>query len=628
MTILDLINHTASRQPDAPALLASSRKPLSYASLRQQTTYTIAALRAAGVATEDKVAVVLPNGTEMAAAVVAVASGAICAPLNPAYGEDELRFYLSDLGAKVLLLPAGYEGAARVVADELGIRCLPVSWDDRGPAGRFELLGYPGSSHQGAAMDAVDNPPAADDVALVLHTSGTTSRPKIVPLTQANLCSSARNIAAMLQLSQKDSCLSIMPLFHIHGIVGALLASLVAGGSIACTPGYRDGRFLPWLAELQSTWTTAVPSMYQAILAELASSPGATGHQLRFVRSSSAPLPPTVMRELESRLQVPVIEAYGMTEAAHQMTSNPLPPGTRKPRSVGLAAGPEVAIMDAQGQLQPAGITGEIVIRGDSVTAGYENNPKANGSAFSGGWFRTGDQGYMDAEDYLFLTGRLKEIINRGGEKVSPREVDEALLEYPAVGQAVAFAVQHETLGEDIAAAVVLKPGANETAEQIRAVLFGRLAESKIPSQLIIVDSIPKGPTGKIQRIGLEAKLQQHLRPPFIAPRDGTEAQIADIFAEVLGTDAVGASTNFFSLGGDSLRGFQVLARLKERLNADLSILDLFKSPTPAQLVEKLEVPPQQGTGDAMEQLLAEIEALTDDEARLQLRQLQDGSNG
>ncbi len=626
MTISNLLAQAAERQPDAPALLAPGRTPLTYAALLAHTTGTVAVLRAAGIGPQDKVAVVLPNGPDMAAAALAVASGAVCAPLNPGYGAEEFRFYLNDLNARALLLPAGYDGPARDVAVERGVPCLDLGWDPAGPAGCFELVAAPGAAARGNDTAA----PQAGDIALVLHTSGTTSRPKIVPLSHANLCSSARNIARTLQLAPHDRCLNIMPLFHIHGLVAALLASVASGGSVACTPGYRDGRFLAWLEEFNPTWTSAVPSMYPAILAELAGHPtGSVTHRLRFVRSSSAPLSSVLMREIETALGVPMIEAYGMTEAAHQMASNPLPPAARKPGSVGIAAGPEVAVMNETGQLLPTGATGEIVIRGDNVTRSYENNPEANAKAFTAGWFRTGDQGHIDDDGYLFLSGRLKEIINRGGEQVSPLEVDEALMEHPAVAQAVAFSVRHETLGEDVAAAVVLKPGASASADQIRASLFGRLAEFKIPSQLVILAAIPKGATGKIQRIGLAAKLAEQLKPAFVAPRDATEAAVAAIFAEVLGTTAaIGALDNFFALGGDSLRGFQALARIRNRLHADLSILDLFKEPTAAQLAARIEGARPQAPADSLEALLAEVEAISDEEAARLLQQLQDGTNG
>jgi acyl-CoA synthetase (AMP-forming)/AMP-acid ligase II len=553
----------------------------------------------------------------MACAAVGVMCGAVCAPLNPGYRFDELRFYLGDLGAKALLLAEDDQGPARTIAGELGIPCLDLAWSADAPAGSYRLLAQAAGGPRQA-----DSPPEAEDTALVLHTSGTTSRPKIVPLSHGNLGSSAHNVAATLRLTTADRCLNMMPLFHIHGLVAALLATLASGGSIACTPGYRDGSFLAWLDAFRPTWTTAVPSMYQAVLAELAGAPaGAAAGRLRLARSSSAALPPAVMRDLEAALGAPVIEAYGMTEAAHQMTSNPLPPGVRKPGSVGLAAGPEVAILDDQSRALGAGAAGEIAIRGSNVTRGYDGNPEANAQAFTHGWFRTGDQGFLDPDGYLFLTGRLKEIINRGGEKVSPREVDDALLEHPAVGQAVAFAVAHPTLGEDVAAAVVLKPGADAEAEAIRASLFGRLADFKIPSQLVVVPTIPKGPTGKVQRIGLAQKLVDRLQPAHVRPRDETEEILARIFGEVLGVEHVGVLDNFFALGGDSLRAFQIMGRIRERLQVDISIVELFRAPTVALLAQVVGRLHEQARIASLERSLAEVERISDDEAMRRLRQ-------
>ena len=282
-----------------------------------------------------------------------------------------------------------------------------------------------------------------------------------MPLTGANIWASANNIAAALEFSERDRALNVMPLFHIHGLIAGLSAPLSRGGSVFCTPGFNALKFFAEMEEARPTWYTAVPTMHQAILTRAGHNKEIIArHPLRFVRSSSSSLPPRVIGELEAVFHCPVIEAYGMTEATHQMAANPLR-GVRKPGSVGLAAGPEIAIMDEKGRLLERGETGEVVIRGDSVTRGYENHPKANAEAFVNGWFRTGDQGVIDAEGYLTLTGRLKEIINRGGEKVSPREVDEALMDHPAVLQAVAFAVPHDMLGEDVAAAVVLREGMN-----------------------------------------------------------------------------------------------------------------------------------------------------------------------
>ena len=342
----------------------------------------------------------------------------------------------------------------------------------------------------------------------MLHTSGTTSRPKIVPLSHANTCASARNISATLSLGPEDRCLNVMPLFHIHGLMAAVLASLSAGASVHCPSGFNALGFFAWLDAVRPTWYTAVPTMHQAILARAGRNREIIGRsRLRLIRSSSASLPPQVMAELEEVFGVPVIESYGMTEAAHQMASNPLPPKPRKPGSVGLAAGPEIAILGESGALQPQGTQGEVAIRGDNVTTGYEANPEANAGAFTDGWFRTGDLGFFDEDGYLTITGRLKEIINRGGEKISPREVDEVLTGHDAVAQAVTFAVPHDKLGEDVAAAVVLREGRSLTEKELRDFAAKRLAAFKVPRTVVFLDEIPKGATGKLQRIGLAEQL-------------------------------------------------------------------------------------------------------------------------
>jgi acyl-CoA synthetase (AMP-forming)/AMP-acid ligase II len=299
-----------------------------------------------------------------------------------------------------------------------------------------------------------------------------------------------------------------MPLFHIHGLVAALLAPLSAGGEVCCTPGFNALKFFSWMSEVRPTWYTAVPTMHQAVLTRASKNAEVVAaNRLRFVRSSSSALPTTVIAELERTFGVPVIEAYGMTEASHQMASNPLPPAPRKPGTVGRAAGPEVRVIDEKGSTQPPGERGEIVIRGPNVMGGYENNPTANAEAFIDGWFRTGDQGTMDGDGYLTITGRLKEIINRGGEKISPREVDEIIMEHPAVHQCVTFALPHEMLGEEVAAAVVLREGATADEKELRQFAAVRLADFKVPKKILILKEIPVGATGKLQRIGLAQKL-------------------------------------------------------------------------------------------------------------------------
>ncbi len=499
-----LIELLAAGDAKATAFAATDSAPLRYGALRAQISESVEVLNAVGIGRNDRVAIVLPNGPMMAMAFLSVATAATACPLNPAYREEEFEFFLSDLGAKALLVERGSGTSAIAIARRLGIHVLEMS-SAAATAGEFTVTSTNLVRTAGAKNGG---PPRASDVALILHTSGTTARPKMVPLTHANLVQSAGNIVATLQLSAADRQLGIMPLFHIHGLVAGLLAPLAVGSSVVCTPGFNALKFFAWLAEFRPTWYTAVPTMHQAIAARasqhfdiIAASP------LRFIRSSSAALAPSVITETENLFQAPLIEAYGMTEAAHQMASNPLPPGIRKPGSVGLASGCEIGIVDEADHMLPAGSTGEIVIRGPTVTSGYAEAPEANSGAFINGWLRTGDQGVVDADGYLSLTGRLKEIINRGGEKISPREVDEVFLNHPAVAQAVTFGIPHRRLGEDVGAAIVLRAGKQASERELRDFAGERLAEFKVPRTILIVDDVPKGPTGKLQRIGLAARL-------------------------------------------------------------------------------------------------------------------------
>jgi acyl-CoA synthetase (AMP-forming)/AMP-acid ligase II len=487
---------------NAPAIGAPDRAPLTHAGLRALATRTTAALNAMGIGRHDRVAMVLPNGPEMASAFLAVAAGATTAPLNAAYRADEFDFYLSDLNAKALLIERGMDSPARAIAAARNIPVIELIPGEL--AGDFTLEAM--SPMSGPA--AHPGPAEAQDIALVLHTSGTTSRPKIVPLRHINVTASAYHIGEALALTQDDVCLNIMPLFHIHGLIAAVLSSVAAGGSVVCTPGFNAFRFFAQYDAARPTWYTAVPTMHQALLGLTARNADIiTRGQLRFIRSSSASLPPQVMTAVEAAFGVPVIESYGMTEAAHQMAANPLPPRAHHAGSVGIAAGPDVAIMSDDGDILPAGSLGEIVIRGRNVTAGYENNPSANATAFTNGWFRTGDQGTLDAEGYLRLTGRLKEIINRGGEKISPLEVDTILMDHHAVAQVVTFGMPHDKLGEEVAAAVVLREGHELDEHALRAFCAERLAPFKVPRKIVFLLEIPKGATGKLQRIGLAEKL-------------------------------------------------------------------------------------------------------------------------
>jgi acyl-CoA synthetase (AMP-forming)/AMP-acid ligase II/acyl carrier protein len=603
VTVAKLLERQAQLAPHAIAIGAPGRAGLTYGRLRERVEDVVATLNRLGVGRNDRVAIVLPNGPEMAVTFLGVAAGAAAAPLNPTYRADEFDFYLSDLGAKVLIVSQGSDSPAVAAAAARGIPVLELAADPEGEAGAFTLSG-PQAAHPAAAPGLAE----PDDIALVLHTSGTTSRPKLVPLSHRNLRASAGNVATAVALTSADRCLNIMPLFHIHGLVAALLATLHSGGEVVCSPGFYAPQFFGWMDQCRPTWYSAVPTMHQAILARAAAQGDVIRRSpLRFIRSSSSALPPQVMTQLEETFGAPVIEAYGMTEAAHQMASNPLPPRSRKAGSVGIAAGPEVAIMNAEGRLLPAGQQGEVVIRGPNVTRGYESNPEANRAAFTDGWFRTGDEGCLDDQGYLRLTGRLKEVINRGGEKISPREVDEVLMDHPAIAQVVTFAIPDGTLGEEVGAVAVLKPGAQATEREVRDFAASRLADFKVPRTVLFLEEIPKGPTGKLQRIGLAQRLglgsqgrpELPARRPYLPPSTPVEELLARLWEEVLGVERVGVDEPFLDLGGDSMLATLLVSRIRQELRLEVSMRSLFDAPTVAEQAGAVLEQFLQETGDA-----------------------------
>jgi acyl-CoA synthetase (AMP-forming)/AMP-acid ligase II len=594
------------------ALLAPHRS-LTFGQLFDYIDHLGRTLRKNRIGRSTRAAVVVPNGPELAATFLGVAACAVCAPLNPAYRREEFEFYLSDLCAEAILLPANTESPAREVAQRLGLNIL-----DLDISGQISTMTAALPSAPAEAETPLDWG-EGDDIALVLHTSGTTSRPKQVPLSHRNLCASARNISGLLRLGPEDRCLNVMPLFHIHGLVAGVLASLAAGGSVVCARGFDAGNFARLMHDFGPTWYSAVPTIHQAVLALAKANPAiAAGRHLRLIRSSSAALPPPLMAELEETFGVPVIESYGMTEAAHQMGSNPLPPARRKPGSVGLPAGPEMAVMDDRGRILAPGQTGEIVIRGPTVTSEYVNNPEANRAAFTDGWFRTGDLGCQDDEGYFFITGRKKEMINRGGENISPREIDEVLLEHPAVAQSVAFAYPHPSLGEDVAAAVVLRAGMMLDEADLRSFASSRLVDFKVPSRILIVDSIPKGPTGKIQRVGMHHQFAQVLKPEYVAPEGPVESTLASMWIALLNVSRVGRNDNFFLRGGDSLLATRLVSRLRADLGVELTLPTLFEKPTlhaQAAAVDQAMKRAQEVEARETEAMLLELEGLSDTEA-------------
>jgi acyl-CoA synthetase (AMP-forming)/AMP-acid ligase II len=474
---------------------------VSYGALRAQVQAVAEQLAAAGVGRGDRVASALPNGLPAIVSFLAASIAGTAAPLNPAYKEDEFRFYLEDTSAKVLILPPeGADEARRAAGDR-----VPILGFDVDASGTVSLTGVVGRKPVA--------PPAVDDVALVLHTSGSTGRPKRVPLKHANLSISAQNVARSYKLTAEDVSMCVMPLFHVHGLVASTLATLSTGGTVVVPAKFSPLSFWRVARDHGVTWYSAVPTLHQLLLAragepgDRAGDPGKPKRpgteRLRFIRSCSAALPPQIMYALEEAFGAPVLEAYGMTEAAHQMASNPLPPSDHKPGSVGPGTDVRISIMDKEGRHLAQGEQGEVVIQGPNVIRGYENNPEANATSFVDGWFRTGDQGYLDADGYLHLVARIKELINRGGEKISPREIDEVLLTHPAVAEAVCFGVPHGTWGEEVAAAVVLRDAASEA--DLLAYCRERLADYKRPKQIHITDAIPRTATGKIQR-GVVAK--------------------------------------------------------------------------------------------------------------------------
>jgi oxalate---CoA ligase len=479
-TLLEVLDAADGRRN--AIVLPDSGQRVTYDALRRQVRSMAAALHGAGISRGDRVAIALPNGLEAVVAFLAASVAGTAAPLNQGYKFEEFCFYLADTRAKILIAPPEDLGEARRAATQSGIPVFALE----SPAG---------------ASSAPE--PDPDDIALVLHTSGSTGRPKRVPLRHRNLAASARTIAQTYALGPEDVSLCLMPLFHVHGLMASTMATLLTGGTVVIPTRFNPLSFWRTVRDHGVTWYSAVPSIHQLILTRKAGGPAS----LRFVRSCSAALSPDLMRRMEEYFEVPVLEAYGMTEASHQMASNPLPPAARKAGSVGPGAGTRISVRGESGLDLPTGQTGEVCIAGPGVIQEYENNPEATAKSFFGEWFRTGDQGILDEDGYLHLTGRLKELINRGGEKISPREIDELLLTHPAVAEAVCFGVPHPTWGEEVEAAVVLRPELSALEADLLRFCGERLADFKRPKKIRIVESIPRTATGKIQRLNVAAAL-------------------------------------------------------------------------------------------------------------------------
>ena len=484
-TLLELIESHGDER--TAIIVPETNTRVTYDSLSRQVLAMAETLAGAGIGRNDRIAIALPNGLPAIVAFLAASLAGTAAPMNHNYRSEEFRFYLEDTAARLLICPpTGAEEARKAARDR-----LPVLSAAQDASGAVYL--------EGASKRAALNAPSAGDIALVLHTSGSTGRPKRVPLRHGNLAVSAANVAGTYALTPEDVSLCVMPLFHIHGLVASTLATLLSGGTVVVPMKFNPLAFWRLVREERVTWYSAVPTIHHLLLERAARLEGANRPgTLRFARSCSSPLSPQTMRQVEEAFGIPLLEAYGMTEAAHQMASNPLPPHPRKAGSVGPGTGVRISIMDERGNHLEAGQRGEVVIQGPNVFNGYENNPEANSTAFTDGWFRTGDEGRIDGDGYLQLTGRIKELINRAGEKIAPRQIDEVLLSHPAVAEAVAFGFPHPVLGEEVAAAVVLRTPESESA--LLKFCRQHLAAFECPKKLHIIESIPRTATGKVQR--------------------------------------------------------------------------------------------------------------------------------
>lgn len=578
------LKHWAEETPAATALAAPGYQPLSYSRLWNHLEATRQSLHAAGVQPGEIVAVVTRQGPEALSAYLAIACEFACAPLNPALAEPEFRSHLSRLGARTLLVQDDLAPQSVAVARELGMGVARISTEPRPRAGEFII----------ASIEMPSRPGRTIQSALILPTSATTGRPKLVPLSQTNLQALAATSSRAAQLSAADRLLGVMPMFHLHGLSSAS-AQLFRGGAVICTSGFDANRFQDWLDELNPSWGSFNPAILRVILALQRERPQLLQRwPFRFVRTAGAVAEPQLVASFEKLFGTPVLDAYGMTEASG-ITRETV--GARKPGSVGQSIGPEITIRDKSGRILSAEEEGEIAVRGATVTSGYLDEPDANSIAFQNGWFHTGDIGHLDRDGFLYVTGRKKEMINRGGQKIFPTEVDQALARHPAVLDAAAFAISHPTLGEDLAAAVVLRSGASANEPDLRRFLGTQLAPYKIPRSIVFLESIPRTASGKVKRADVAEQIGSVREPPAAAHQEVSPAlqairsKLFEIWRRVLETPEIGMQDDFFRLGGDSLSAALMLAETERSLHISrgaLGRVELFDNLTIQALVQVL----------------------------------------
>ena len=588
-TMYEVVHQWADRTPNAPAIAAVDTAPLTYRGLLTLIDTTGDTLNASGMGRGNRIAIVHAGGARLAAVIMSISSFATAVPLNPDYTVGEFAIYFQDIGIDAVAIQHGSNAAARSAAHRLGIPILEILPVPGTTAGAFEL----GCSLMGAARQP--GPADKDDIAIVLTTSGTTSSSKIVPLRHRHKIARGVDTAIRFEVTAQDRVLNMMPLFHIGGLGAGLHNMLYSGATVIPTPQLDATSFFEHLEAIRPTFLMGAYTIYHAIHAQadrFAATISSSSSQIRIIRSGAGRLDPAVAHRLEDIFGAPVIQAYGSTETGF-MASEPLPPKVRKPGSVGLPAINEVAILNEDGETLGAGQRGEVAIRGAMITDGYENDPEANAMAFTNGWYRTGDEGYFDPDGYLFLTGRLKEMINRGGQKIAPAEIDDALMSHPAVAAGSAFAVPHPTLGDEVAAAVVLKPGASAKEQTLSEFLRQRLAPYKVPRRFVFVDDIPKGSTGKVQRHRLTEQLGLTGEPAQVATtnRQATplEKKLQALWASALEREHVGLHENFFLLGGDSLQAIELFLDIEKTLGRRLPRSVLFEAGTVAEMAQRIE---------------------------------------
>jgi acyl-CoA synthetase (AMP-forming)/AMP-acid ligase II/thioesterase domain-containing protein/acyl carrier protein len=556
-TIGAVIDDHARRAPDRPAILTETMGSMSYQSLVSHIAKTRDTFRNAGIGSAGRIGIALPSGAEAAIATIATAAHATCVLFHPDAPRDDIVRELDRLPLDAMILPESKTSAAWDVLQDSRTALFAVHPGEDS----FDRFGVrcvrPGRS----AAASIDDPEAGAE-ALVLRTSATTGLPKLVPVTHANMMEQARKMSRWIGVSATDRAACILPTYYAQGCQTGVLIPLLLGGSVVIPDAGRFDRRGDWLEYLAPTWFSAGPTFLLGLLDALERrGDKAPSHALRFVLSSSAHLPQPVREKVETTLGVPVLEFYGMTEGG-MMAANPPPPMRRKPGTAGRAPAAELIVRNAEENDANPGEPGAIFIRGPSVMPGYITDGGPLRTGLQEGWLPTGDIGSIDEDGFLTIHGRLEEFINRGGEKISPLEVEAAMLKHPDVREAAAFALPHPRLGENVAMAVVLKQGASATASDLRRHIRPLLPSFKLPQRIEIVDTLPKGNTGKVLRRALREAVESRERRRA-EPESPLEIQIAEIWKRILKTDKIGIDDDFFEAGGDSLIAEQMLLEVE-----------------------------------------------------------------